>query len=39
VPHGKARIRTQMSAALSCEDVLFAMDRFAEAGRELKLIA
>lgn len=38
VPHGKARIRTQMSAALSREDVLFAMDRFAEAGRELKLI-
>jgi glycine C-acetyltransferase len=39
VPHGKARIRTQMSAALSREDVLFALDRFAEAGRELKLIA
>ena len=39
VPHGKARIRTQMSAALSREDVMFAMDRFAEAGRELKLIA
>ena len=39
VPHGKARIRTQMSAALTREDVLFAMDRFAEAGRELKLIA
>lgn len=39
VPHGKARIRTQMSAALSREDVLFALDRFAEAGRELKLIS
>jgi glycine C-acetyltransferase len=39
VPHGKARIRTQMSAALTREDVLFAMERFAEAGRELKLIA
>ena len=39
VPHGKARIRTQMSAALSTEDVQFALDRFAEAGRELKLIA
>jgi glycine C-acetyltransferase len=39
VPHGKARIRTQISAALSREDVLFALDRFAEAGRELKLIA
>ena len=39
VPHGKARIRTQMSAALSREDVLFALDRFAEAARELKLIA
>jgi len=38
VPQGKARIRTQMSAALTREDVLFAMDRFAEAGRELKLI-
>lgn len=39
VPHGKARIRTQMSAALSTQDVQFALDRFAEAGRELKLIA
>lgn len=38
VPHGKARIRTQMSAALTKEDVLFAMERFAEVGRELKLI-
>lgn len=38
VPQGKARIRTQMSAALSREDVLFALDRFAEVGRELKLI-
>jgi glycine C-acetyltransferase len=38
VPHGKARIRTQMSAALTKDDVLFAMERFAEVGRELKLI-
>ena len=38
VPQGKARIRTQMSAALTHEDIEFAVARFAEAGRELGLI-
>jgi glycine C-acetyltransferase len=31
VPRGTARIRTQMSAAHSAEDIDFAADRFAEA--------
>jgi 7-keto-8-aminopelargonate synthetase and related enzymes len=31
VPRGTARIRTQMSAAHSLEDLDFAADRFAEA--------
>jgi glycine C-acetyltransferase len=31
VPRGTARIRTQMSAAHSLEDIDFAADRFAEA--------
>jgi glycine C-acetyltransferase len=39
VPQGKARIRTQMSAALSRADVEFAVAKFAEAGKELGLIA
>lgn len=39
VPQGKARIRTQMSAALSRQDIDFAVARFEEAGRELKLIS
>jgi len=38
VPHGKARIRTQMSAALSDEDVTLAIDAFADAGRALGVI-
>ncbi len=38
VPRGKARIRTQMSAALSREDVDRAIDAFANAGRELGVI-
>jgi glycine C-acetyltransferase len=38
VPQGKARIRTQMSAALTREDLDFAISKFAEAGRELGLI-
>jgi glycine C-acetyltransferase len=38
VPQGKARIRTQMSAALSRADLEFAVAKFAEAGRELNLI-
>jgi glycine C-acetyltransferase len=39
VPQGKARIRTQMSAALSRADLEFAVAKFAEAGREMKIIA
>ena len=39
VPQGKARIRTQMSAALSRADLEFAVAKFAEAGREMKVIA
>ena len=35
VPKGRARIRTQMSAALSEADVDFAIDAFADAGRAL----
>ena len=39
VPKGKARIRTQMSAALSEADIDFAIAAFAEAGRELGIIS
>jgi glycine C-acetyltransferase len=38
VPKGQARIRTQMSAALTEADVDFAIDAFADAGRELAII-
>ena len=38
VPKGQARIRTQMSAAHSVEDVERAIEAFAEAGRELGVI-
>lgn len=38
VPQGKARIRTQMSAALTDEDVTFAIDAFKDAGRTLGII-
>ena len=38
VPHGRARIRTQMSAALSQADVDFAIAAFRDAGRELCLL-
>jgi glycine C-acetyltransferase len=38
VPQGRARIRTQMSAGLSAEDVEFAIGAFIEAGRELRMI-
>jgi len=38
VPKGKARIRTQMSAALTAEDVDFAVGAFVEAGREVGVI-
>jgi glycine C-acetyltransferase len=36
VPHGTARIRTQVSAAHSREDLEFAADAFAEVNEELK---
>jgi glycine C-acetyltransferase len=38
VPKGRARIRTQMSAALTEADVDFAIGAFAEAGRELGIV-
>jgi glycine C-acetyltransferase len=38
VPKGHARIRTQMSAALSEADVSFAIDAFKDAGKALGLI-
>lgn len=38
VPMGKARIRTQMSAALTDADITFAADAFIDAGKELGLI-
>ncbi len=38
VPKGAARIRTQMSAALTARDIDFAVDAFADAGRELAIV-
>jgi len=38
VPKGQARIRTQMSAAHSSEDIDRAVDAFAEVGKELGMI-
>ena len=38
VPEGTARVRVQVSAALSDEDVAFALDGFARAGKRLGLI-
>ena len=38
VPKGRARIRTQMSAALSTADIDFAIDAFADAGRALGIL-
>jgi glycine C-acetyltransferase len=38
VPQGKARIRTQMSAALTYDDLDYAIGAFKDAGRELGLI-
>lgn len=38
VPQGKARIRTQMSASLTQQQLEFALDAFASVGRELKII-
>ena len=39
VPKGKARIRTQLSASLSFNDVTLAIEAFTDAGRELGVIA
>ena len=39
VPQGKARIRTQMSAALAPADIEHAISAFADAGRSIGLIA
>ena len=36
VPHGTARVRTQVSAAHSREDLEFAVKAFAETNQELK---
>ena len=38
VPMGQARIRTQMSAAHSIEDLDHAVQAFCEVGRELNVI-
>ena len=38
VPKGRARIRTQLSAALDDEDIDFAVDAFTDAARELGVI-
>jgi glycine C-acetyltransferase len=38
VPKGAARIRTQMSAALTTEDVDFAISAFADAGKALGIV-
>ncbi len=38
VPKGQARIRTQMSAALNSQDIDFAVNAFADAGRKLGII-
>ena len=38
VPRGAARIRTQMNAALSREDLDFALDAFTAAGREVGVL-
>jgi glycine C-acetyltransferase len=39
VPHGQARIRTQMNAAHSLADLDRAIAAFAAAGREIGLLA
>jgi glycine C-acetyltransferase len=37
VPQGKARIRVQISAAHTQDDLTFALEKFGEVRRELKL--
>jgi len=39
VPKGQARIRVQISAAHSREDMEFALDKFIKVGKELEVIA
>jgi glycine C-acetyltransferase len=39
VPRGQARIRTQMNAALTLDDLNFGLDAFAKAGKKLGVIA
>ena len=39
VPHGKARIRTQMNAAIERHQLELALDAFAEAGRTVEVIS
>ncbi len=39
VPTGKARIRTQMNAALTQEDLDFGLAAFAAAGRDVGVLA
>ncbi|MEE8414900.1 MAG: glycine C-acetyltransferase, partial [Desulfobacterales bacterium] len=38
VPKGEARIRVQISAAHSEDDLCFAVEKFAKVGRELQVI-
>jgi glycine C-acetyltransferase len=37
VPKGRARIRTQMSAAHSCDDLEFALEAFARVKKQLAI--
>ena len=39
VPRGRARIRTQMSAAHSDDDIAMAIDGFTRVGREMRVIS
>lgn len=39
VPHGQARIRTQMNASLSTNDLDFALEAFAKVGRAIGVIS
>jgi glycine C-acetyltransferase len=39
VPHGQARIRTQMSAAHSDDDITLAVEAFTRVGREMEVVS